>query len=124
MGVCAERNSHALFAREFQKTDAQILAVCVAIDLDRFIEPHCFGKDRAPIRLQSFATIPDARLRMAEDLNARIAQASDVPARLIFLAAQRGMEAAEHEVELLQRGRGRMSPAPWARDSFLRSEAS
>ena len=109
--VGAERNAHALFAGDFQKTDPQVLPIRIAVDLHRFVEPRGFGEDLAPIRIQPLATIPHARLRMTEDLNTRISQAGQVAARLILFPTERGMETAEHQVELSQRRRSHVACA-------------
>jgi hypothetical protein len=51
MSVCPERDPHALLIRYLQETVTKILAVCITIDLDGFIQPGGFSKYLVPIRL-------------------------------------------------------------------------
>lgn len=100
MGVCAEGNSHAFLAGDFQKTDPQVLSIRVAIDLDSFIKSRGFGDNRAPVGSESLATVSDPWLRVTEDLDLRVTQTRDVTGALVLLPPQRRVKAAQHEIDL------------------------
>jgi hypothetical protein len=51
MGICSERDPRPLFVRYLQETVTKILAICVTIDFDGFIQPGGFSKNLVPICL-------------------------------------------------------------------------
>lgn len=57
MRVGAQRNSCTFLSCQPQQTHFEILAIGIAINLDRFIEIGCFGEDAAPICLQTLPMI-------------------------------------------------------------------
>src|SRR5436305_860348 len=94
MRVGAQRNAAACFPCDVQQVNVEVLSVRIAVDLDRFVQPRSFVKDILPLGRESKAKVVNPATRMTKDLDRRIAQRSDVPRRLIFLRAQRGVNTA------------------------------
>src|SRR4051812_32613793 len=104
MSIGSHGNATAFFLCELQQTHAQVLPRRVSIDLHRLIQASCLRKDFAPVALQTKAAIPHPSLRVAEDVNVRIPQRGNISLCLMFRSPKRGVEAAEDEIELCQRG--------------------
>src|SRR3954470_8907817 len=94
------------------KTDqvgTQVLPIWIGIDLYGFVQFRGDSEHARPIGRQPEPKVVDASAGMAQNLDIGVPQRADVALGLVLLLPERGMKAAEHEVEPIEGGAGHVA---------------
>src|ERR1700684_2190467 len=102
MGV-SDGNPTARLAGQPDEIDAHILAIRIRIDLDCLVQLGGDRKNMCPIGAQSQPKVINASARVTQYLYRGIAQCRYITVGLIVFLPERGMKAAQNDIELTQR---------------------